>query len=93
MSMFGSVGLVKLPYMGWLLPVLMVLLAFHLVMLWKKTAQHGYVPFILSLLGSVLIVTGRSYFPLEEWVLIAGIASIISGSLLNSFFQIRLIKV
>lgn len=93
MSMFGSVGLAKLPYMGWLLPVLMVLLAFHLVMLWKKTAQHGYIPFVLSLLGSLLIIIGRSYFPLEEWVLIAGIACIISGSLLNSFFQIRLIKV
>lgn len=93
MSMFGSVGLAKLPYMGWLLPALMVLLAFHLVMLWKRTARHGYVPFVLSLLGSLSIVVGRTYFPLQEWVLIAGIACIVSGSLLNSFFQIRFIKV
>lgn len=93
MSMFGSVGLAKLPYMSWLLPVLMAMLAFHLIMLWRKSPQHGYVPFVLSLLGSLMIVVGRTYFPLQEWILISGITCIVSGSLLNSFFQIRFIKI
>ncbi|MCF0074351.1 hypothetical protein LZD49_27960 [Dyadobacter sp. CY261] len=93
MSMFGSVGLAKLPYMSWLLPVLMAMLAFHLFMLWRKAALHGYVPFMLSLFGSLMIVIGRIYFPLQEWILISGIVCVVSGSLLNSFFQIRLIKI
>jgi mercuric ion transport protein len=85
MSMFGSVGLANLPYMKWLLPVLILLLGIHLLMLYKKASRIGYIPFIISVTGTAAILFSRSFFPAEKWLLIIGMAFIISGSLFNSF--------
>lgn len=85
MSMFGSLGLARLPYLPWLLPVLLLFLAVHLFMLFRKAPQRGYLPFIISLAGALVILFCRSFFPQEKWLLITGMALIISGSLLNSF--------
>jgi hypothetical protein len=90
MSMFGSLGLAQLPYLKWLLPVLMALLAVHLFLLYKKIPQKGYLPFVLSLAGAIIIIGGRTYFPAEKWLLITGMSLVISGSLLNSFSFARL---
>ncbi len=90
MSMFGSIGLAKLPYMGWLLPVLIVFLGLHLFLQLKKSSQNGYLPFFISLAGALIIISGRVFFPFEEWILIAGMSLIVSGSLLNSFSTIRI---
>jgi mercuric ion transport protein len=90
MSMFGTIGLAKLPYMSWLLPVLLLFLGIHLFMLFKKSAQKGYLPFLVSLAGAMVILSGRSFFPLEKWLLITGMSLIIAGSLLNNFSNIRL---
>lgn len=90
MSMFGSVGLARLPYMGWLLPVLLAFLGIHLFVLLKKSSKKGYLPFILSLSGAVIILCGRTFFPVEKWLLVAGMVLVISGSLLNSFSDTRL---
>ena len=54
MSMFGSLGLAKLPYMKWLLPVMMIFLAIHLFFLYKRIRVAGYLPFIISMLGAFL---------------------------------------
>jgi mercuric ion transport protein len=89
MSMFGSLGLARLPYMPWLLPVLFVFLAVHLFMLFRKAPQKGYMPFALSLGGALVILTGRTFFPFQEWLLISGMILIISGSLLNNFSNIH----
>lgn len=85
MSMFGSLGLAKLPYMPWLLPLLLVFMAIHLFMLYRKIPQKGYLPFLISLCGAATILTGRFLLPQEKWLLITGMVFIISGSLLNSF--------
>ncbi len=85
MSMFGGLGLAKLPYMPWLLPILLVFMAIHLFMLYRKIPQKGYLPFLLSLSGAVVILTGRFLLPQEKWLLLTGMVFIISGSLLNSF--------
>lgn len=85
MSMFGSLGLAKLPYLPWLLPVLLTFLAIHLYMLFRKASEKSYLPFVLSLIGALLLVLCRAFFPSEKWLLYIGMASIISGSLLNSF--------
>ncbi len=86
MSMFGSLGLAELPYMPWLLPVLLVFLALHLFMLLRKAMQRRYFfPFWLSLSGAVIIMAGRTFLPQEKWLLFTGMAFIISGSMLNSF--------
>ncbi|MBD1386527.1 hypothetical protein IDJ75_14670 [Mucilaginibacter rigui] len=84
MSMFSSIGLANIPYMGWLLPVLIGMLFIHLLLLFKKTASKGYLPFFISVCGCLLLITGRFVFPAEKWISLAGMALIISGSLLNS---------
>jgi hypothetical protein len=90
MSMFSSVGLANIPYMRWLLPVLSVSLGIHLFLLYRKIPQRGYLPFVVSLAGAILMLGGKYFFPAEKWLLIAGMSLIISGSLLNSLAFIRL---
>lgn len=90
MSMFGSLGLAQLPYMGWLLPVLMGFLGLHLFMMYKKVPKNGYLPFLLSLTGASIMLFARIFFPLEKWLLLTAMSFIISGSLLNSFSNVRL---
>jgi len=90
MSMFGSLGLAKLPFIPWLLPVLFCFLGVHLFLVYKKVPQKGYLPFVLSVAGALVVLLGRSFFPQEKWLLIAGMVLIISGSLLNSFSGLRL---
>lgn len=90
MSMFGCLGIAKLPYMKWLLPVLLVFLALHLFMLYKKAARIGYIPFGISVFGAVTILCTRTFFPLENWLLITGMVSIMLGSVINSFTNNRL---
>ncbi|MBF4517719.1 hypothetical protein IRZ71_15245 [Flavobacterium sp. ANB] len=90
MSMFGSLGLARLPYMGWLLPVLMFFLAVHLFMIYKKSASNNYSAFFLSLTGAVIILVGRFSFPNEKWLLVTGMIFIISGSLLIQFPSFRI---
>jgi mercuric ion transport protein len=85
LSMFGSIGLARSPLMAWLLPLLISILAIHLFLLFKKTAQKGYGPFVLSVLGAFCILMGRSFLPEHKYILWAGMALIFSGSLWNSF--------
>ncbi|MEO8887630.1 MAG: hypothetical protein ABI367_16310 [Mucilaginibacter sp.] len=84
MSMFSSVGLARLPYMPWLLPVLLSFLAIHLFLIYRKIPQKGYIPFAVSVLGAVIIISGKLSFPSQEWVPIPGMVLLISGSLLNN---------
>ena len=93
LSMFGSIGLARSPLMAWLLPLLMAILAIHLFLLFKKTAQKGYGPFVLSLLGAFCILVGRSFLPEHKFILWVGMALIFSGSLWNSFaFKSKIIN-
>jgi hypothetical protein len=85
MSMFGSFGLAKVPYMSWLFPVLLAFLALHLFFLFKKVPQKGYGPFLISVFGGLIILAGRKFFPHEDGVLFLGMVSILGGSLWNSF--------
>lgn len=96
MSMFGSLGLSQVPYMGWLLPVLIGFLGFHLLMLFRKGKKIGYVPFGISLMGTFFIMAGRLFplLPENKVLLILGMACLISSSLISSFssFQFQLLK-
>jgi hypothetical protein len=89
MSMFSSIGLAKIPYMSWLLPVLLAFMGLHLILLARRINQHGYWPFLLSIMGTLVILAGRFWFPGYNWLLYVGVACILSGSLLNSFFTVR----
>lgn len=85
MSMFGSAGLALTPYMGWLYPVLIVLLGSHLLLLFQKAPEKGYGPFVLSVTGALVILGSRAFFPVNQFFMISGIVLILSGSLWNSF--------
>src|SRR4051812_47605006 len=58
----------------------------------KRVPQQGYLPFISSFTGTLIILYSRSYFPSEKWLLIVGMLLIASGSLLNGFFRMHLLS-
>ena len=62
MSMLGSFGIAEIPYMGWLLPVFLFFLAFHLWLLYKKVPQKGYGPFLFSVLGFSIMLLAKFIF-------------------------------
>lgn len=85
MSMLGSFGLAKIPFMGWLLPVFLLFLAIHLWMLLKRASEKGYGPFIFSLVGFTVLLFGRTICLNLEWLSILGMLLIVIGSFWNSF--------
>ncbi|MCW3105798.1 MAG: hypothetical protein JWQ09_304 [Segetibacter sp.] len=85
MSMFGSFGVSNVPYMKWLLPVLIAFLGLHLFLIVKKVKEKGYGPFVFSLIGALIILGGKTFLPFSKPVLFAGMLFILSGSLWNSF--------
>jgi hypothetical protein len=85
MSLFGFLGLSQLPYMSWLLPVLLLFMGIYLIILYKKSPKNGYIPFQLSLAGAVLLLIGKLFFPLENWIALLGMILIISSSIWLSF--------
>ena len=90
MSMFSSIGLARLPYMKWLLPVLIIFLGVHLFVLYKKAAKNGYLPFVLSFAGAAAMIVGKTFFLTESWLLLAAMLLIVTGSLLNSFSNFKI---
>jgi len=90
MSMFGSLSIARLPYMGWLLPVLFIMLGVHMFLLFRRAPRVGYLPFFISLPGALSLIAARVLFPSEQSLLMVGMAFIIGGSLLNSLSAGRL---
>lgn len=85
MSMLGSIGMSKVPYMPWLLPVLLTFLLFHIAMQYRTIKQKGPLPFSCSLLGATCLLLARFTFPGMKWLLLTGMFFIIAGSLLSTF--------
>lgn len=85
LSMFGSFGLARSPVVGWLFPMLLLVLGVHLFLIFKKGSQKGYGPFIISLLGALIVIGGRSLMPDLKILLFLGMSLILAGSLWNSF--------
>ncbi len=84
MSVFGVVGAAQIPYMGWMYPLLALMLGIHLILMFRKASQIGYRPFAVSVGGAITILAGRHYAPNAEWMLIPGILLIAAGSLWSS---------
>lgn len=84
MSVFGSFGLSKIPYQPWLLPVMCLLLLFHLAMLVRGVRQKGYGPFAISLGGAAILLAAR-YWDAGDFILYVGMACIGLGAFWNSF--------
>ena len=90
-SMFGSFSVAQARSLGWLFPLLISFLVLHLLLLLKKAPQKGYGPFMLSLAGALLIISGRIFFQFNNVVLISGMSGILVGSLWNSFSAKKLL--
>ena len=84
MSMLGNFGLANLPYLKWLLPVLLLSLGAHLLLLLRQRRHKGYGPFVCSLVGALIIVGGRTGWPANKPVLLAGMLLVLLGSLWNT---------
>ncbi len=84
MSMLGSFGMAKLSPMVWFFPALLLFLMLHLWALLKNVRQKKiYFPFLLSLIGTLFILTGRMFIPVAQWPVIAGVLLLVLGSLTN----------
>lgn len=81
MSVFGVLGATRIPYLGWLYPLVGAMLGIHLLLALRRAPQTGYGPFALGLGGALTVLAGRYYLPFAGWILIAGILLIAAGSL------------
>ena len=85
MSLLGGLGLARLPYLGWLFPVLCGLLGLHLLALVRSARRtHCYRPLMLSLAGAIVVASARLLSITETWVLLSAMVLMASGSLLNA---------
>ncbi|NQY10786.1 MAG: hypothetical protein HRT71_14910 [Flavobacteriales bacterium] len=85
MSMFGSFGLSNIPFMKWILPVLICFLGLHIFLLVRKIKENGYGPIICSVAGGMAIVSEKVFFPFNTSILVTGMALLLIGSLWNNF--------
>jgi hypothetical protein len=85
MSMLGSFGLAKAPYMGWLLPIFLAFMGVHLCMLLRRVPEKGYGPFLSSLIGFSILLLGKITLHDLEWIVMTGMTFIVIGSFWNSF--------
>jgi hypothetical protein len=59
-SLLGAIGLTSLTNRAYLLWVNLVALVLALAILYSKSRENGYVPFLLGLAGGVAIMVGKS---------------------------------
>ncbi len=85
MSIFGSYGISKLPYMPWLMPILIGFLGFHLFLVYRNIKNKGMAPFIISVIGAFITIGGKLIFPDSNAIMVIGMVLILMGSLWNSF--------
>jgi mercuric ion transport protein len=91
MSVFSSLGLGRLPYKPWLLPVFIILLFLNIISLYLSRKRHGYKPMLLALTGAALITLNRFYWQQKEMMII-GALFLITASLWNSLPKRMLIS-
>lgn len=83
MSVFSSLGLGRIPYKPWLLPVLIALLFMNLLSLYLSRNRHGYKPIVLAIIGAGLVTLNRLYWQ-DQLMMIIGAACLVGASLWNS---------
>ncbi len=85
LSVFGLTSLASLTYQPWLLPVMVLMLGFNLVILYRKAKnRNGRYPFIFSCVGTALLLAIGFSDGALKWLLIPGISLLVIGSMLNS---------
>lgn len=83
LSVFGISGLQSIPYSPWLLPLILGVMVFNLVLLYRKAiVRNGLFPFWISLIGTMLV--GGGYTLTHQPTSFVGIGLIFIGAVLNS---------
>ncbi|WP_339694974.1 SCO family protein [uncultured Roseivirga sp.] len=83
LSVFGISGLQSIPYSPWLLPLIIGVMVFNLVLLYRRAkARNGLFPFWISLIGTLLV--GGGYTLTHQPTSFVGIGLIFTGAVLNS---------
>lgn len=85
MSIFGGLSISRLPYQGWLYPVLIGFLSLHLILIFLNRSRKGLGPFTVSLAGVLIILISRMLGFEDNFTFIIGMLGILTGSLWNSF--------
>jgi hypothetical protein len=85
LSVFGSAWLTRIPYAGWIYPLLLVTAAAYLWSVLRNATRQGYAPFLFGIAGIGGILLGRSLIFDSRWPLVIGLILMFTGSLLNSF--------
>jgi len=85
LSALGISGIFKIPYPGFLFPLLVVLLGVHLLLLITQASHAGYGPFLISIAGALTLLVVRHYVPEVPWAANSGIVLMLGGSVWNSF--------
>lgn len=83
LSALGISGIQGIPYSPWLVPIIMAIIMFNLVILYRKSrVRNGMIPFWISLLGALTVALG--YVLSNQKIAIPGSMLIFIGALLNS---------
>jgi protein SCO1/2 len=84
MSMFGIVGLDRIPYSPWLQPLLATVMLINLFSVWLRARAIGrMIAFYLASAGAILLITSK-LVPGFEKAAFTGIGLTLAGSLLSA---------
>lgn len=82
-GLLGALGLGFIDYTPYLLPVTAVLLVVSLFPLgWQAKRRRGYLPLVMGLIASLLILDGKFYFEMP-WVFYTGVLFLLAASVWN----------
>lgn len=84
-SWLGLAGIIQIPYMGFIFPVLVTLLVVHLLLLVRHVPHIGWGPLLTCATGATLLMVFRQIAPEAGWALNSGILLMLAGSLWNTF--------
>ncbi|MEL6105583.1 MAG: SCO family protein [Planctomycetota bacterium] len=85
MGILGLAGFGTIPYMPWLLPLLLVTMGVNLCLLfWGADRRNGKLPFVLSCAGTVHMLIVWGFGREEPLFLIPGMLLLAGGAFLNS---------
>lgn len=84
LSMFGIAGMQLMPYVKFILPLLLVAMAINIYSLYKMgVRRNSFLPLYLCVLGSAMVVTFGYYSPMK-FGLIFGLTLLFLSAILNS---------
>ena len=82
-GLLSAMGIGFVDYTPYIFPVTAILLVVSLFPLfWKAKQRRGYLPFVLALISSALLLVGKFYLDVS-WMFYGGIVLLFSASIWN----------